>query len=152
MIHRKYAFGWKNNNRTQCGSVSRILSSCTDVQGGNHFSRSTVAVGLKRPTRESHSTCGGGVKRATSPLLLGLAPGGVSPAPDVTIGAVSSYLAFSPLPRHWRGGIFSVTLSVPRSFRCEVPRCSRGTLLCGVRTFLMCTLVPTRLPDPPCLS
>ena len=30
--------------------------------------------------------------------LFGLAPGGVCQASDVTIGAVSSYLAFSPLP------------------------------------------------------
>jgi hypothetical protein len=31
-------------------------------------------------------------------LLFGLAPDGVYRASDVTIGAVSSYLAFSPLP------------------------------------------------------
>lgn len=29
---------------------------------------------------------------------FGLAPGGVCPAPDVATGAVSSYLAISPLP------------------------------------------------------
>ena len=34
--------------------------------------------------------------------LFGLSPDGVYRASDVTIGAVSSYLAFSPLPR--RGG------------------------------------------------
>ncbi len=34
-----------------------------------------------------------------SPHLFGLAPGGVYRASDVTAGPVSSYLAFSPLPR-----------------------------------------------------
>ena len=43
-------------------------------------------------------------------FLFGLAPGGVYRAFDVTIEAVSSYLAFSPLPCH--GGVFSVALSL----------------------------------------
>jgi len=42
------------------------------------------------------------------------------------------------LSRHiMTGGMFSVTLSVPGTLRCQDPRCSRGTLLCGVRTFLI---------------
>ena len=45
-------------------------------------------------------------RRAASPSLLGLAPRGVYPAENVTILAVSSYLAFSTLPapasRHGR--------------------------------------------------
>ena len=46
-------------------------------------------------------------------LLLGLAPGGVCPADDVTIVAVRSYRTFSPLPRaEARGGMFSVALSL----------------------------------------
>jgi hypothetical protein len=53
---------------------------------------------------------------------------------------VSSYLAFSPLPRSVRrmdrDGIFSVTLSVIPSLRSRYPRLSRGALSCGVRTFL----------------
>ena len=48
----------------------------------------------------------------TTGFLFGLAPGGVYPATDVTTGAVRSYRTISPLPRHWRGGIFSVALSV----------------------------------------
>ena len=47
--------------------------------------------------------------------LFGLAPDGVCRASDVTIEAVSSYLAFSPLPAidALAGGIFSVALSLP---------------------------------------
>src|SRR5262249_15553910 len=117
--------------------------------------------------------------------LFGLAPCGVCPASAITDAAVRSYRTFSPLPRWFlqsgsrgteslsccktclrlqlsknqRGGIFSVALSVPRSFvrnqsrkgrlclpqdRFSVlvpkeragPRTLSGTLLCGVRTFL----------------
>jgi len=49
--------------------------------------------------RGSSGLPGSRSRRATSPPLFGLAPGGVCPAPDVTIRAVSSYLAFSPLPQ-----------------------------------------------------
>ncbi len=77
--------------------------------------------------------------------MLGLAPGGVCRAPSVTLGAVSSYLAVAPLSLappapiagSARDGLFSVTLSVSHRFHGENPRCSRGTLLCGVRTFLI---------------
>jgi hypothetical protein len=67
-------------------------------------------------------------KRTTLPsangrsLLLDLAPDGVCHVPpmagslfgttNITIDAVSSYLAFSPLWRLWHHGIFSVALSV----------------------------------------
>ena len=44
--------------------------------------------------------------------IFGLSTRKVYHAPKVTFGAVSSYLAFSPLPRHGRGGLFSVALSV----------------------------------------
>jgi len=52
--------------------------------------------------------------------LFDLASGGVCPAGNVTISAVGSYPAFSPLPRHsseifgklCRGSLFSVVLSV----------------------------------------
>ena len=48
-------------------------------------------------------------------FLFGLAPDGVFRALPVTRQAVSSYLAFSPLPRPCgRGGLFSVALSVGR--------------------------------------
>jgi len=46
-------------------------------------------------------------------FLFGLAPGGVYHAFDVAIEAVSSYLAFSPLPSPCGdGGMFSVALSL----------------------------------------
>ena len=50
-----------------------------------------------------------------NPGLFGLAPQGVFHAADVAADAVSSYLAFSPLPpvASNRGGLFSVALSVP---------------------------------------
>ena len=56
--------------------------------------------------------------------LFCLAPHGVFPAPSVTLGAVSSYLAFSPLPvrsGEREGGIFSVTLSVAPPLRRSSP-------------------------------
>ncbi len=94
-----------------------------------------------------------GTRRAASPPIFGLAPGGVCRAPVIAAGAVSSYLAISPFPRprcvhRRRGGMFSVTLSVSCSFRRRSPRCSRGTLLSGVRTFLPRRLLAReRLPD-----
>jgi len=74
--------------------------------------------------------------------------------PRLHEGPVGSYPAFSTLPRTTfrrqralnfavslrpkvvRGGIFSVILSVPWSFRPKLPRFSRGMLPSGVRTFL----------------
>jgi len=63
--------------------------------------------------------------------LFGLAPDGVYPASHVTMEAVSSYLAVSPLPGTWPGGLFSVALSPGH------PGFALRTILpCGVRTFL----------------
>ena len=61
--------------------------------------------------------------------LLGLAPGGVCHAARITAGAVSSYLAISPLP--FRAVSFLLHFPSPRGAR-ALP----GTLPCGVRTFL----------------
>jgi hypothetical protein len=65
--------------------------------------------------------------RATPPLLFGLAPCGVFPAPDIAIGAVRSYRTISPLPDSLPrrvggepGGMFSVALSVSAGY---VPTC-----------------------------
>jgi hypothetical protein len=45
-------------------------------------------------------------------------------------------------------GMFSVTLSVFVHLRTRTPRCLRGTVLCGVRTFPIPPLTDeTRLPD-----
>ena len=59
-------------------------------------------------------------ERAAPPLLFGLAPCGVFPAPDVAIRAVRSYIKSRRAGPHLftltslaRGGIFSVALSVP---------------------------------------
>jgi hypothetical protein len=86
---------------------------------------------------------------AALPLFC-LAPHGVFRASQITPRAVSSYLAFSPLPAFRReavsfpyscscqrtGGMFSVTLSVNIRFSECCPRILRGTLPYGVRTFL----------------
>ena len=54
-------------------------------------------------------------ERAAPGFLFGLAPDGVFRAMPVARQAVSSYLAFSPLPCPCgRGGLFSVALSVER--------------------------------------
>jgi hypothetical protein len=60
-------------------------------------------------------------------------------ASRITPRAVSSYLAFSPLPAlrcQRTGGVLSVTLSVTASLRTRRPRVFRGMLPYGVRTFL----------------
>jgi len=49
--------------------------------------------------------------------LFGLAPGGVFPAFDVTIKAVSSCLTFSPLPVSWRYIFCGTFLGVTSSRR-----------------------------------
>src|SRR5438105_7883401 len=75
--------------------------------------------------------------------LFSLAPHGVFRASRIPPRAVSSYLAFSPLPALKKnncsqrtGGVFSVTLSVNARFRERRPRVLRGMLPYGVRTFL----------------
>ncbi len=59
-------------------------------RSGGHLSSPGVTTGVMRPTR--------GQAGRPYVLLFGLAPGGVYHALDVTIEAVSSYLAISPLP------------------------------------------------------
>jgi len=68
--------------------------------------------------------------------LFGLAPGGVCRASGVTTGAVSSYLAFSPLPNEI-ASLFSQAVY----FLWHFPSRHRdwalpSTLPCGARTFL----------------
>jgi hypothetical protein len=75
---------------------------------------------------------------AALPLFC-LAPHGVFHASRITPRAVSSYLAFSPLPVlccQRTGGVFSVTLSVTAIFQLRCPRVLRGMPPYGVRTFL----------------
>ena len=86
-----------------------------DSKAGAQKAEKAVGVGHK-PNSVSHLAAGGGylsplriapeVQRPTHPSgraipvrgSFGLAPDGVYRAPDVAIRAVSSYLAFSPLP------------------------------------------------------
>src|SRR5437867_13061753 len=75
---------------------------------------------------------------AALPLLC-LAPHGVFRASRIASRAVSSYLAFSPLPAlrcQRTGGVFSVTLSVTALLQTRRPRVLRGMLPYGARTFL----------------
>ncbi len=70
----------------------------------------TIPLVLPLPAGSSDLPGGSDGPPSSAPLF-GLAPGGVYQAPVVTNGTVSSYLTISPLPRAWRGGIFSVALS-----------------------------------------
>jgi len=75
---------------------------------------------------------------AALPLFC-LAPHGVFRASRIAPRAVSSYLAFSPLPAlccQRTGGVFSVTLSVTAILQLRRPRVLRGMSPYGVRTFL----------------
>src|SRR3954463_12710312 len=88
---------------------------------------------------------------AVLPLFC-LAPHGVFPASRIAPRAVSSYLAFSPLPAlrcQRTGGVFSVTLSVDARLGERRPRVLRGTLPYGVRTFLSELLRSDHLPSRP---
>jgi len=76
-------------------------------RGGDHSSSPAIARGIQRPTRESPVVArrcsrrsGGIAERAAPPLLFGLAPCGVFPAPDVTVGAVRSYIKPRPAGPH----------------------------------------------------
>jgi len=78
------------------------------------------------------------IRPAALPLFC-LAPHGVFRASRIAPRAVSSYLAFSPLPAlccQRTGGVFSVTLSVAAVFQLQRPRTLRGMPPYGVRTFL----------------
>ena len=86
---------------------------------------------------------------AALPLFC-LAPHGVFPASRIAPRAVSSYLAFSPLPAlcyQRTGGIFSVALSVTALLRARRPRFLRGMPPYGVRTFLSGLLRSDHLPS-----
>src|SRR5438045_82686 len=87
---------------------------------------------------------------AALPLFC-LAPHGVFRASRIASRAVSSYLAFSPLPAlrcQRTGGVFSVTLSVTALLQTRRPRVLRGMLPSGVRTFLSEFLRSDHLPSP----
>jgi len=86
-------------------AVSRILSAPKD-RGREPFVSAADTRNLFRVAER---------ERAAPGFLFGLAPDGVFRALPVTRQAVSSYLAFSPLPCPCgQGGLFSVALSVER--------------------------------------
>ena len=77
----------------------------------NHLSRTYIAICFKPPIQEDDEQ--------SWPSLLGVAPNGVYTAQHVTMPAVSSYLAFSSLPRQSKPcgspitrRLFSVALSL----------------------------------------
>jgi hypothetical protein len=79
-------------------------------------------------TPAAHAALGRTVLKAA---LFGLAPDGVYPATRLTAGAVSSYLAVSPLPVLLRAVCFLWHFPSPRGVRPLA-----GILSCGARTFL----------------
>ena len=95
-------------------AVSRILSP-EFLQDDDHLSQSRFR-GTARPATAGRDATipEDFIGPAALPLFC-LAPHGVFRAPRITPRAVSSYLAFSPLPARFSqrtGGVFSVTLSV----------------------------------------
>lgn len=100
-------------------SVSRILFPDKN-RDGNYLSGSGITTGIKRSTRKLHPAKQKSKQNIFVPIQSGLAPlfdlasGGVCPASGITIGAVGSYPAVSPLPfRLKKGSLFSVALSIP---------------------------------------
>ncbi len=100
-------------------TVSRILFTPAVIDRGGPSFLSTGPLDGSRPLRRSGVRLIPGFIHRPEPAggagcpftLFCLAPHRVCPAPVVTRGAVSSYLAFSPLPAE-AGGLFSATLSV----------------------------------------
>jgi len=92
--------------------VSRVLYP--GIPGDGHSSGTRVTPRLARPTRAAGPEADPDAV-ASSPLLFGLAPGGVCRATPVAGGAVRSYRTLSPLPAGLvapAGGLLSVALSL----------------------------------------
>jgi hypothetical protein len=122
--------GWSNPHGTQkkaparrksaAGPVSRILSAGLLRWTAIPLGRTSLHGSSDLPEGLTHraGTCPQPKPRPS--FLFGLAPCGVCPARAITVAAVRSYRAFSPLPRRCRrGGMFSVALSVERSQLCQ---------------------------------
>jgi hypothetical protein len=120
------------------GSISRVLSQADEQARLHgmviHLGRRLPAASSDLPDDRRSGPLRGlpALARGGLAILFGLAPDGVCPATPVARDAVSSYLAFSPLPGNglaaipWSslartpqtgfpisGGIFSVALSIP---------------------------------------
>ena len=103
-----------------------------------------------RPTHGAPPPCGGrragSSRHCCNARLFGLSPGGVYHAPNVSVRAVGSYPAFSPLPDPPCGGhrrSESLWHFPSTSFEAVLPLAT--TLPCGARTFL--SLITSR-PRP----
>src|SRR6266705_3278460 len=122
-------------------AVSRILSHSSlraKKLGDDHLSHPAFA-GRPIPRLRDRDATNPRIDGPAVLPLFCLAPHGVFPASRITPRAVSSYLAFSPLPDlccQRTGGVFSVTLSVAAILQLRRPRLLRGMLPYGVRTFL----------------
>lgn len=126
------------------GPIGRILCTGCPVWRSFLWAAHCCAARAVNP----HARAGRPARRAEAhrnACLFDVASGGVWPATDVATGAVSSYLAFSPLPfgrldtmcpSAALGGLFSVPLSVATGLGAHSARPLAGTLPCEVRTFL----------------
>ena len=129
-------------------TVSRILSPGRSRDDG-HSSRPRIAARLKRPTRKCwRFEQKRAENRFSAPSLFGLAPCGVCPALAVTSQAVRSHRTFSPLPAHeWaRRYVFCGTFR--RVDLNPLSQALPGTLLFGVRTFLVSAEAKPRPSGP----
>jgi len=87
-------------------AAGRKPSSVPGCPGDDHSSRTPVARGLQRPTRELRAG-----HPQTLPYLVLLQVGFSKPAMS-PLPLVSSYLTFSPLPWTYHGGLVSEALSL----------------------------------------
>jgi len=87
-------------------AAGRKPSSVPGCPGDDHSSRTPVARGLQRPTRELRAG-----HPQTLPYLVLLRVGFSKPAMS-PLPLVSSYLTFSPLPWTYHGGLVSEALSL----------------------------------------
>ena len=127
-------------------TVSRFLCPGRG-QGGSHSSRSAIAGGLERPTRNFGCRPKPNRRgRGGSPLVpyLVLLRVGFTLPPRLPEARCALTAPFHPYPGGCRGGTFSVALSVNYPLR-VAPRPLAGTLPCGDRTFLP-AIMARRLP------
>ncbi len=103
-----------------------------------------INLGQQLPAASSDLPGSSGGPPSNAPLH-GLAPDGVYLASPVTRGAVSSYLAFSPLPQDKPGAVCFLW-----HFPWGHPRSPLATILpCGARTFLQPVVGPAIIPPAP---
>lgn len=106
-----------------------------NTRDGSHLSCHNITIMIQRSTRRQQKANNSYSEYFRKTFILDLASSVVCPAPDITIGAVSSYLAFSPLPRQVGAVYFLWHFQLQISFLINT-RVLPGTLFCEVRTFL----------------